>query len=166
MRLVSHGKGGGLNLSLAQKPAVTENRAMLIECPKCTAGFQVPERMMRDRTRPLRCSQCRTVFPMPNPPVPEPFAFRPPEPLPPSPVAEEPRPAPRPFLEEPLPEQVAALETPAEVAQGASSRRLRAAWAASIALLLGGGLAAIIKRDAVVEAWPPAARLFSALGLL
>jgi len=65
-----------------------------------------------------------------------------------------------------LPEQVAALETPAEVAQGASSRRLRAAWAASIALLLGGGLAAIIKRDAVVEAWPPAARLFSALGLL
>jgi predicted Zn finger-like uncharacterized protein len=139
---------------------------MLIECPNCNAGFQVQERLLVDRTRPLRCGQCRTVFPMPDPPAPEPFAFRAPEPPPPSPVAEEPRPAPRPVLEETLPEPVAALETPAEVAQGASSRRLRAAWAASIALLLGGGLAAIIKRDALVEAWPPAARLFSALGLL
>jgi hypothetical protein len=42
---------------------------------------------------------------------------------------------------------------------------LRAAWAASIALLIGGGLAAIIKRDVVMGAWPPAARLFAALGL-
>jgi hypothetical protein len=39
------------------------------------------------------------------------------------------------------------------------------AWAASIALLIGGGLVAIIKRDVVMEAWPPAARLFGALGL-
>jgi hypothetical protein len=39
------------------------------------------------------------------------------------------------------------------------------AWAASIALLIGGGLAAIIKRDALMEAWPPLARLFGALGL-
>ncbi|MFM8615755.1 MAG: zinc-ribbon domain-containing protein, partial [Alphaproteobacteria bacterium] len=37
---------------------------MLIECPKCGAGFQVPERLLRDRTRPLRCGQCGTVFPM------------------------------------------------------------------------------------------------------
>jgi hypothetical protein len=29
-----------------------------------------------------------------------------------------------------------------------------------------GGLAAIIKREALVEAWPPATRLFSALGLM
>ena len=137
---------------------------MQIECPSCGAGFEVPERMLRDRTRPLRCSQCRTVFPMPDPPAPEPepVAWRAPEPPPPR-VVEEPPPAP--VIEELRPESEPAEETPPEAANEASSRRLRAAWAASIALLIGGGLAAIIKRDAVMEAWPPAARLFAALGL-
>ena len=122
---------------------------------------------MRDRTRPLRCGQCRAEFPIPEPPLPaeEPAAFRMHEPPPPSPMAEEPRRAPTPLAEEPRPEPMAPPVPPAEAAQGASSRGLRAAWAASIALLIGGGLAAIIKRDAVMEAWPPAARLFAALGL-
>jgi predicted Zn finger-like uncharacterized protein len=165
MRLVSHGGAVSLNLLLAEKAAVTENRGMLIACPSCRAGFEVPERMLRDRARPLRCGQCRTVFPVPELPAPEPLAFRAPEPPPPPPVLEEPRPAPKPALDETWPEPVAAPETSAEVPQGASLRGLRAAWAASIALLLGAGLAAIIKRDAVMEAWPPAARLFAALGL-
>ncbi|MCA3351575.1 MAG: zinc-ribbon domain-containing protein [Roseomonas sp.] len=140
---------------------------MLIECPKCEAGFQVPERLLRDRTRPLRCGQCGTVFPIPEPPAlePEPLAYRAPEPPAPAPVAEEPRPAPAPPAEEPRPEPPAAGDTPPEAADGAGSRGLRAAWAASIALLIGGGLAAIIQREAVMEAWPPAARLFAALGL-
>ena len=162
--LVSHGRGGGLNLSLAETPLLAENRRMLIECPKCEAGFDVPERLMRDRTRPLRCGQCGTVFPMPEPPAPEPVAFRAPEP-PPAPAMEEPRPTPAPLAEEPQPEPEVARASAPEAANEASSRGLRAAWAASIALLIGGGLAAIIKRDAVMEAWPPAARLFAALGL-
>ena len=137
---------------------------MQIECPSCGAGFQVPERMLRDRTRPLRCSQCRTVFPMPALPAPEPepMAWRAPEP-PPLRVVEEPPPAP--VIEELLPEPEPSAETLAEAANEASARKLRAAWAASIALLIGGGLTAIIKRDVVMEAWPPAARLFAALGL-
>jgi predicted Zn finger-like uncharacterized protein len=140
---------------------------MLIECPKCQAGFQVPERLMRDRARPLRCGQCGTVFPMPEPPAPEPepAAFRAPEPPPLAPVVAEPVPERMPLAEEPRPEPSTAGDTPPDAATGAGSRGLRAAWAASIALLLGGGLAAIIKRDAVMEAWPPAARLFAALGL-
>ena len=137
---------------------------MQIDCPSCGAGFEVPERMLRDRARPLRCSQCRTVFPMPDLPAPEPepMAWRAPEP-PPSRAVEEPPPAP--VTEELRPEPEPAAETLAEAANEASARRLRAAWAASIALLIGGGLAAIIKRDVVMEAWPPAARLFAALGL-
>ena len=142
---------------------------MLITCPECAAGFQVPTRLLRDPMRPLRCGQCGAVFPMPEPPAPqsEPVAFRAPEPPPPAPVVEEPRPAPAPLAEEPKqPEpEVVVPDKPPEPAIEASSRGLRAAWAASIALLLGGGLAAIIKRDAVMEAWPPAARLFAALGL-
>jgi predicted Zn finger-like uncharacterized protein len=167
MTLVSHGRGGWLNLSLAEKPLVTENRRMLIECPKCAAGFQVPERLLRDRNRPLRCGQCGTVFATPEPPAPEPepFAFRAPEPPAPAPMVEEPRPAPTLVAEELSPKSEVAHDTQPEAAQGASSRGLRAAWAASIVLLIGGGLAAIIKRDVVMEAWPPAARLFGALGL-
>ena len=137
---------------------------MLIECPNCTAGFQVPERLLRDRMRPLRCGQCGAVFPMPQLPAPEPEAFRAPEAAS-ARVVEEPRPEPTPRAEEPQPEPLAAADTAPEAASEASSRGLRAAWAASIALLIGGGLAAIIKRDAVMEAWPPAARLFAALGL-
>ena len=167
MWLVSHGRGFGLNLSLAEKPSVTENGRMLIECPNCAAGYQVPPRLLRDRSRPLRCGQCGTVFPMPEPPAPEPepVAFRAPELPPPAPVVAEPLPERTPPAEEPRPEPPGAGDASSEAATGAASRGLRVAWAASIALLLGSGLAAIIKRDAVMEAWPPAARLFAALGL-
>ncbi len=122
--------------------------------------------MLRDRTRPLRCSQCLTVFPMPAPPVPEPepVAWRAPEP-PPLPKVQEPRPAPTPLAEEPQPETMFARDTAPASANEASSRGLRAAWAASVVLLIGSGLAAIIKRDAVMEAWPTAVRLFAALVL-
>ncbi|MFM7778202.1 MAG: zinc-ribbon domain-containing protein, partial [Alphaproteobacteria bacterium] len=83
---------------------------MLIECPKCGAGFQVPERLLRDRSRPMRCGQCGTLFPMPEPPAPEPepVAFRAPEPPPPAPVVAEPRQAPAPPAEEPRTEPPAA----------------------------------------------------------
>ena len=138
---------------------------MLIECPNCAAGYQVPPRLLRDRSRPLRCGQCEAVFPIPEPPAPEPLAFRAPEP--PAPEMEEPRPAPAPapLAEESRTESQAEREATPETAQEPAPRGLRAAWAASIALLIGGGLTAIIQRDVVMEAWPPAARLFAALGL-
>jgi predicted Zn finger-like uncharacterized protein len=135
---------------------------MLIECPNCNAGFQVQERLLVDRTRPLRCGQCQTVFPVPEPPAPEPMTWQEPEPPPPPPAAPPP---PALAVEEPGPEALVAEEA-SEAANDASSRGLRAAWAASIVLLIVGGLAAIIKREALVEAWPPATRLFSALGLM
>ena len=135
---------------------------MLIECPNCNAGFQVQERLLVDRTRPLRCGQCQTVFPVPDPPAPEPMTWQEPEPPPPPPAAPPP---PAWAVEEPRPETLVAQEA-SEAPHEASSRGLRAAWAASIVLLMVGGLAAIIKREALVEAWPPATRLFSALGLM
>lgn len=161
MPSVSHASGARLNLSLAQKAALAENRPMLIACPNCAAGFDVPERLLRDRSRSLSCGQCRTVFPIPEPQAPEPEAWRAPEP---PPMREAP-PAPA-MAEAPQPEPPMAPEAPPASTDSAPDRRLRAAWAASIALLLGGGVAAIIKRDAVMEAWPPAARLFAALGLV
>ncbi len=155
-----HERAFGLNLSLAEKPVLTENDVMLIECPNCAAAFQVPARVLTDRTRPLRCGQCRTVFPIPDPPAPEPMTWRDPEP---PPVAEAPL---VPLgAAEVSPEPTQTQEPLTEPANDASRHLLRAAWAASIVLLVGGGLAAIIKRDALMEAWPPVARLFAALGL-
>ncbi|MFN8983745.1 MAG: hypothetical protein ACK5X9_14655 [Alphaproteobacteria bacterium] len=79
------------------------------------------------------------------------------------PVEEAPPP---PAMAEALrPEALMAPESPPVTADSTPDRRLRVAWAASIALLIGGALAAVIMRDAVMEAWPPTARLFSALGL-
>ena len=88
-----------------------------------------------------------------------------PEAAAPEPEAPSAAPAPMPAPEETPPEPLVAGAPLTEAANETSSRGLRLAWAASIALLIGGGLAAIIKRDALMEAWPPAARLFGALGL-
>jgi predicted Zn finger-like uncharacterized protein len=160
---VSHAWAARLNLSLAEKAALTENRGMLIACPNCAAGFDVPERLLRDRSRSLSCGQCRTVFPIPEPQAPEPLVRHAPEP---SPVYEAP-PAPPPAMAEtPRSEPAVAPEEPPAAPKSARDGRLRAAWAASIALLIGGGLTAIIKRDALMEAWPPTIRLFAALGLV
>jgi predicted Zn finger-like uncharacterized protein len=43
--------------------------------------------------------------------------------------------------------------------------RLRAAWAASIAVLLLCGLGAIAWRADLMRAWPPSTRLYDAIGL-
>ncbi|MBM3588669.1 MAG: hypothetical protein FJX33_12905 [Alphaproteobacteria bacterium] len=147
---------------------MTENRNMLSECPNCLAGFDVPKRLLRDRARPLRCGQCGTLFPMPKPPAPEPKSFSRND-SPPPPPAEEPRPAAPPTLaveeaqSEPEPHRDS---SPPEPVHGASPRGLRAAWAASITLLIGGGIATIINPEALADAWPPAARLFAPLGLM
>ena len=39
------------------------------------------------------------------------------------------------------------------------------AWAASLALLIAAGAALYVWRGPVTQAWPPAARLYAALGL-
>ena len=167
MRCVSHERAIPLNVSLAQKPPLTENSAMRIDCPNCKAGYEVPERILADRARPLRCGQCRMVFAVPE--APAPVAEAPPSIAPeaaaPAPQAPSAAIAPMPAPEETLPDPLVAGAPLTEAANDAPSRGLRVAWAASIALLIGGGLAAIIKRDALMEAWPPAARLFGALGL-
>lgn len=44
-------------------------------------------------------------------------------------------------------------------------RALGPAWALSAALLLAAALGAVAQREAVMAAWPPAARAYAALGL-
>ena len=46
-----------------------------------------------------------------------------------------------------------------------ASWALARAWAASVVLVLCGATALVVFRQGLMEAWPPAARLFMALGL-
>jgi predicted Zn finger-like uncharacterized protein len=175
MVLVSHGWGRMLNLSLAETLGLTENRQMLIQCPDCAAAFEVPERLLADPSRPLRCSQCRTVFPIPESAAPKTKGWRDPEPIAPPPPAPPPPPPPAKAEESPagkapapdLPNEplVAPDSAPEPAKDKASSRSLRAAWAASILVLILGGVGAVAQRAEIMEVWPPSARLFAALGL-
>ena len=167
-----------LNLSLAETLGLTENSQMLIQCPDCAAAFEVPERLLADPSRPLRCSQCRTVFPIPESAAPKTKGWRepeavaapapppPPVPAPPPVAIEQPPIAPAASAPEAPDEPLVASDSPPEATNDdASSRRLRAAWVASFMVLILGGVGAVAKRAEIMEAWPPSARLFAALGL-
>ncbi len=122
---------------------------MRIACPNCATEYDVPDRLLAGPGRMLRCSRCATDFALP-PPDAAPPPDRAPQRL-------EPR-VDVPLV--PLPQQ----EIEAAVAAEAS-RALRLAWAVSLAVVAGGLVALVAFRGEVMAAWPPAARLFSALGL-
>jgi predicted Zn finger-like uncharacterized protein len=123
------------------------------------------------------------VAPPPPPPPPEP---PPPEPLPSPPVTETPAPSPAPppdpepaadlplrarpardrlprpsAIETPLPHRLPDLS--ADEPRGGLGVAL--AWLLSLAVLGGAGWAAYTYREQIVAAWPPAARVYQALGL-
>lgn len=132
---------------------------MRIACPTCPATYDVPDRLLAGTGRRLRCSRCGTEFPLPAAaPVPE----RPPpeEAVPVATAPPPPEPAPPPRI---LPEP---RERPPVAASGDSApAALQRAWVASLVLVLGAVVALVLLRERVMEAWPPAARLFTALGL-
>lgn len=128
---------------------------MRIACPSCTAEYEVPDRLLAGPARALRCSRCAAEFPLPQeaaapavdpapPPAPEP---------PPEPRVAEPRRAP--MVREPAPQPAASDP----------DRMLVLAWVASLVIVVGGAVALVVFREAVMAAWPPATRLFAALGL-
>ena len=53
----------------------------------------------------------------------------------------------------------------ARPAAPARSRPLLIAWAATLFLLCGFAAAVMLNRSAIIEAWPPAARFYAAIGL-
>lgn len=132
---------------------------MRIACPTCSTAYDVPERLLADSARRLRCSRCGAEFELPAAPAPA-AASAPPA------VAPEPAPPPPPMPPpDPLPMIEAWERLSIEVEEAAASRALVRAWVASIAIVVGGAVALVLMRERVMEAWPPAARLFSAIGL-
>jgi hypothetical protein len=65
----------------------------------------------------------------------------------------------------PIPPAAPAAPERAPVAGGKDDAALRRAWAASVAVVLGAVVGLVVLREPVMAAWPPARRLFAALGL-
>lgn len=143
---------------------------MRINCPACAAAYEVPDRLI-GAGRSLRCRSCGHAWRVTPEAGPAPLPPQPPAAMPPPPPLEPPRSTPPPLaappglpgprrapqlIDPPLP-RPEALPRPAGPA-------LRLAWAASLLAVLGGVAALWLFRSEIVQAWPPAARLYLILG--
>lgn len=156
---------------------------MRIACPNCAAEYEVPDAALATGPRLLRCAKCSHQFtaslpaaeaepppkakPLSQPvsqPVAEPVA-KPAAAAPqasaesvPARAAPEPAPAPAPIT--PSGEPGGAAPTSA-----GTDRVALFGWVATLFVLLGAAAAVFTQHAAIAAAWPPAQRLFSALGL-
>ncbi len=151
---------------------------MRVSCPSCAAAYEVPDRLIGTGRR-LRCSRCGHDWLVEPPAEGAPGAAADPAPAaagaPTDPDAAAPPPG-----REPPPPIAAAAQPPAPRrapqvidpplprlgdAPPRSGRRLALAWAATaVAVLALVGVLALF-REEITSAWPPAARLYLALGL-
>ena len=160
--------------------------AMRIACPACNAAYDVPDRLIGTGRR-LRCARCGHDWEVQQPAVPGASAVddpvRPPTGRPQArlqaPPGPEPEAPPGPDLPPPPPHS-ALRRAPQVLDQEALPRSgggdaaasplrfldgLWAAWAASILVVLAFLAALLVFRAEIAAAWPPAARLYMALGL-
>lgn len=187
---------------------------MRIACPSCHAEYEVPDAMLADGARQLRCTRCGHGFrgglpaeaasspPNPAPSLAEPAtAPEPDRPAAASPLAVSPAEAPSaeppaaaalpadnlaaPVSPEPAPVSLPVSAPvpgpdrppptrgplhhspidPPEDPPAPATGRLAAAWLGSLALVGVGGAALVVFQAEIAAAWPPAARLYVALGL-
>ncbi len=143
---------------------------MRITCPNCSAAYDVPDAALASGPRLLRCARCAHSFeaalpageaaPLPQAnPLPPAMGAGVSPPAPPtaqpqaaSDLAPTPRNQPPPRL----------ADAPASMA---ADRFALLGWAATVVVVGGGVYAAYAWRGAIMAAWPPARRLFAALGL-
>lgn len=136
---------------------------MRIACPSCAAEYEVPDRLLAGPARRLRCARCAAEFALPDTgaaPPPPPVQDPPPAPAPP-----EAAPSPAPPPADPPPTPRVPLATAHDAPEAGGATALRRAWAASVLLVLGATASLLLFRGTVMEAWPPATRLFATLGL-
>jgi predicted Zn finger-like uncharacterized protein len=152
----------------------TKTLRMRIACPACSAVYDVPEQLLSGpRPRALRCARCGHSW------TPGPAGAAEPAPpaAAPAPGQEVPLPAIEPEVQAtelrppPIrtPRRRSPIEPPLRRPEERRSQRtnvlLVLGWLVSIGVLVGLGWAMVVWRAEVVEAWPPAARLYMALGL-
>jgi predicted Zn finger-like uncharacterized protein len=147
----------------------------LLRCARCSHRFEAAPA----GTPPPAATPAAEVPAPPAPATESAPAEAPPAPEPEPPPAAEPAPAPAPEASRPVPEPAAPPappprpprladpllphRTPPEPARGATPLVL--AWLLSLAILGAAGWATWHYQAEIVEAWPPAARLYQALGV-
>ena len=156
---------------------------MRIICPACAAAYEVPDRLI-GTGRSLRCRSCGYAWRVEpdTPPPPPAEAAPPPAESEPAPAALPPPPPPPPLPNPPPDPQPSAtppnlpgprrapqlidppLPRPEELPRP-GGLALRLAWAASLLAVLGMVVALWLFRAEIVQAWPPAARLYLLFGM-
>jgi predicted Zn finger-like uncharacterized protein len=147
---------------------------MRVACPSCSAAYEVPDRLVATFPRRLRCARCAREWLAEAPEG----ATRPPAGPAPAPEREPmvpPPPEPPPSLLDTSAMREARVVTSEdfseedEAAQARKARRARwwlaAAWVASLALVAALAWELYAHRVGIVAAWPPAGRLYDAIGL-
>ena len=142
----------GVNLRIT--PELWHPVRMRIVCPSCQAAYDVPDSLVLPG-RIVRCARCSTEWvaltvEAPEQDEPEPESF--------SDARDQPE------LDSPRLSAMDRLAQPVRL-RALRGSGLRAAWIASIVLLLALGWAAYAWRSNVMHAWPASIRLYSALGL-
>lgn len=153
---------------------------MRIACPSCEAAYEVPAPALA-AGRKFRCARCHADW-TPEIPgeaafaddAPEPagapaaaFDSHPADPTPDGGIAAEHWPdpaAPPPLHGEPEARLVS--EQAAAARAGAPASVVAGAWVASFAVLGAMGWGLVTGRAQVMQAWPPATRLYAAIGYL
>ncbi len=158
-----------------------------IACPSCGARYDLPEGALGPAGKKVRCVRCGAVWLALAEPVP---TAPPPWPEPPGPRVRDvaygetamPSPAGTPgpvtkagaVLSEPVglsarPPEIPPIDRPVPPAMAVQGQRgvgaLVLAWGLSIAVLGAAAFGFVTYRDAVIEAWPASARLYTLLGL-
>lgn len=139
---------------------------MRVTCPACAATYDVPDRMIGAGRR-LRCAKCGQEWRVaPEAPAAGP-ARQPAAPSPPPAGAAAPRDMPPPTPARRRPPQVIEppLPRPDDAPSPRRDRLLWLAWALTGLALLALAVALYLFRAEIVAAWPPAERLYLALGL-
>jgi predicted Zn finger-like uncharacterized protein len=133
---------------------------MRITCPNCAAEYEVPEALLAGGARTLRCKRCGTEFRAGG------EAEAPAAPPPATPAVEELPPAPTP-APEPAP-AIAPVAAAAPLAEPPVTRERSISlvgWIASLIVLAAVAVLLINYQAEIIAAWPPAGRLYRAVGL-
>ena len=136
---------------------------MVVTCPNCSAGYDVPDRLLGPGGRKLRCARCAKAFTAGA--TAQPYVADPPPPVishMPEPIAAT-SPLRAPTLEEKPPASRRSAGFRFRAAMQAALALL--AWTGSLALAGGIGWGAIAERAWVMRAWPPSIRLYQELNL-
>lgn len=140
---------------------------MLIFCPNCGAGYNVPDQILQGAGRRLRCVRCEQEWLASAPPDNE----HPPSP----PSVTIPMPATMPVYSQPVQapaENLLVASIPAKLVRpdseqpgGSAQTGALLAWALSVCVLISLSWGAVHWRSDVMSIWPPSKRAYQTFGL-